>query len=533
MPASVEPTQADYLELLVITDAIFREIYDWFFASVSDVIYGSTKVTDCIALAPFLVQCNVNLYFSDEAYVPAQEQLAEIAQEELKQGSNFHQQYLQKLRDFDTQVFSQATDVRYISSQEDLDLAMEEYLESQPTQTSKNGGSSLNIIIPVVIVAFLILLCVVLAYRRDQHRKTAALDRNTNIMKHKEDDVEDGTTAGDTYRTNAFTEDGVIGAYEDFRARKNKASKNLDEQMEQMIADLEEVSLASATSRLSGSGNHTSGSTRDDSDDDDEETVSVASSAAAVNPADRKTVLHDVSAKPAWAQRSSHVDSPRFEEPKSSEFISEIVPSSTRMSDLASVSIASKEKEAPLPTGPDRTIVGDFSDSTKKVLEIPVLQDQEENGKAELTSNKIGSTNKDLELPVFEVEEEPSVEGMTTNEIESTKGVLELPVLQDQEENSAEEKTEVPALQDEEEDKTTTIESEAEEDPQANASANETTEPLTAAQKVDGKPNWTKAQLRPVSSKTNKMQTEEQPSSEPAQPEWLLKFKQMGLDKTN
>jgi len=513
MPEGVEASPADYVALLIITDSIFRDIFDWFFENVSDVIYGSSQVSDCKALTPFLVQCDVKLHFSDEGYLPTQEQLEEIAVQELQQGKSFHQQYLDRLRSSENQVFSVATDARYIHTEDDLAeaLAVEQAKFSSQHSKEDKSSSPVKIVVPIVAVFILFLLGLSVHYRYVQQTKgRRIMAKDENIMKHKDrDDVEDGTIAGDTYKTSAFSEDGAISAYEDFqaRARKNKKTKeNLDKEMDRMIRDLEEVSLASSTSRMSGKNSA-------DSDDGSESSIVVATQAKTV------TVVLDDSCKPAWAQRASQAAaaataakpivpksdlSPRFQVPASSEF----VPSNKSPQSSVASSVATPKNDTPSPE-PTNEVTSKFSSSTKEALSMPILED-EDNSESDLLFDNSSA----LVLP--------SSQMLVTTDHSSTLGVTEPTVAPTSEETAI-----VPSK----------IKSSWLPAPMISSPSTAATETTTAAavptEGGDAKPDWSKARLRPVpKSAQAEDKTQSPPPSSSSQPEWMTKFKQMGLDKS-
>ena len=209
----MQPSSNDYLELLFVTDSIMRDIFDSFFKGVSDALYGYTKVDECKALTPFLVQCTVMLFFAEEGFLPSSEQLTEVAVQELKKGKSFHQEYLARLHGLQTQAFAAATDVIYISTQKELDAAL---LAEQAIIADNNAREVSPFVssyaLPLVVVgALLLLVGFSFIYWRHQSKtkNEHTLDPNENIMKHKDRDIEEATTAGETYRTSAFSEDGA------------------------------------------------------------------------------------------------------------------------------------------------------------------------------------------------------------------------------------------------------------------------------------------------------------------------------------
>jgi len=508
MPEGVEPSPADYVALHSITDSIFRDIFDWFFENVSDVIYGSSQVSDCKALTPFLVQCEVKLHFSDEGYLPTQEQLEEIAVQELQQGKNFHQQYLDRLRSSENQVFSKATDARYIHTEDDLAdaLAIEQAKFSSQHSKEDESSSPVKIVVPIVAVFILFLLGLSVHYRYVQQTKgRRIMAKDENIMKHKDrDDVEDGTIAGDTYKTSAFSEDGAISAYEDFkaRARKNKKTKeNLDKEMDRMIRDLEEVSLASSTSRMSGKNSA-------DSDDGSESSIVAATQAKTM------TVVLDDSCKPAWAQRASQAaaaakttvsknDSPRVQVPVSSEF----APSSAPPQSSVASSVATPKNDTPSPE-PTNEVTSKFSSSTKEALSMPVLED-EDNSESDLlfenssamvlaSSQKMAAPDHLSTLGVTEPTVAPALEDMAIVPSNTKSSWLQAPMISS-----------------------------------PSTAATETATSTVPKEGGEAKPDWMKARLRPVpKSAPAEDKTQTPPSSSSQQPEWMTKFKQMGLDKS-
>lgn len=440
MPLQTKPTQSDYKDLSMITESILHDIFDWFFDDVNDVSYGSSKVNGCEIMAPFLIKCDVSLFFSDDGLLPDAAQLDEIATQELKKGSNFHQLYLERLHESDQFAFSKATDVLYISSEVELSAAVadiQEYEQSTKSNNEADSSSTLSkVVIPVASIVFLGLLTFAGYIRFQQHKKNSDpfFDRNENIMKHAEydRDMEDGTYKTDSY-SQSDKEDATVMAYEAFRAYKEKG--NLDKHMDQMIQDLEEVaSVGSSTSYTSERIDDDDEGDEDEEDcnmNDQAESLSVAATLVAPSKAFHLANASD-DTKPAWARRY-------------------LAPSSM---DLRSGNTVVDSQHSSTP------IISQLSESTRDTLSIPVLE---------------------VDKYYDEVEEasiwtEESIE-------EDVKPVPEVSQFDDEE------------------------------------------SPI--AEKTPKEEDFTKVRLR---SKVE-VSAENEKDTKSSEPEWLVKYKQMGLDK--
>ena len=530
------------MELLVITDSIMRDIFDWFFMGVSDVIYGYTKVEGCKALAPFLVQCTVNLFFSDKGYLPSSEELTEIAVQELKNGKKFHQEYLTRLREMKAKAFAAANDVVYISTQDELDAAM--LAEQKQTESKSKDASSrlLTHVLPLVTVSVLLLLvgfAVIYRIRRTQRHWEHNLDPNENIMKHKDHDIEEGTTAGETYRISAFSEDETVtsdGFHPSYKKKNTK--ENLDKQMEQMIHDLEEVSLASSTSRISGK----------DSTDSDDSSVSGTPLPQLHNKT--MTAVLEHSSKPAWATRGSTSHSVASRE-SSSGWTSqtESIASTLSAVQVQAKKTCVKQNRDDLLVrfeNSDSPIFGETTEALATTIKAP---SDSPNGEVVTNVSDTLNTNQLLSLPVLQYDHgadldtddlmaEVSSEIITSSdnpqiikEIGLAGPVADSDIKnEDYADESIEKLTDGPVI-----DSTKPVRLAAKPKASTPWTNNATAPTATASDEAKmNKPDWTKARLRPV-PKPAIIGTDENGSKESApsspQPEWMAKFKQMGLDK--
>lgn len=362
-----KPSDADYKELISITDSVFRDMYLSFFTSIPNVAFGSSEITTYTALEPYLVQFDVNLYFEGAATVPDLGQLEEVARQELAQGASYNDIYLQRMKTLASNIFSTTTSVIYISEKADLTAAMKingtvTVTPGSTSQSVSTGGSTDNnnsvtkIVSPIAAFAGLLLLGGLLANRFKRNRAEPTMDKNVNLMKHVRDgdDVESGTVSGNTYRTGAFTDDGTlgsIGAFEDFR--RQKTSKKLQKELEKVMDDLEEVSLGDDCGSTS-SGNS------------DGTMVAYPKSVMSEALKAKKIKKHDESVKPDWASRSA---SKTFESKEEKIVMRSEQDASTPKNKIVPVDDSGVQTHVAQPAAADDSIIADrVAGSETKVI---------------------------------------------------------------------------------------------------------------------------------------------------------------------
>lgn len=573
------PIESDFVQLLSITNSMFSDLYSSMFGPMENVGFLRSEITMYTALRSDLVQFDVTLYFVGEATVPELSVLEEVARMQLAPGAEYNTDYLASLTTFDSSVFGTISSVHYISTESELadvlKLSKEGDASKEGTTTEDNGptpekadSSVTKIVSPLAALAGLLVLGgVVIHFKRN--RTAPGLDRNENLMKHTREgfDVEGGTVSGNTYRTGVFSDDGTegsTGAFDNYR--RQKVSKKLEKELEKVMDELDEVSLgddaASTTSVTSGSHSYSGSS----SDGTLVEAARAAMSAGKYLP--KKSKKYDESAKPEWASRSTlkplatkagqpvseSIETkeakavPKSETSVASQIIDTPAPeenapkmkfisASPRLVEAEPKSLASPSDGGRFKKVPESS---DLISNRPITVTTAAVQDVEVKCAPKLPQVKVSeSVTNELSLPELSVTASPSSASLVSKDRKSPINEVKA-----DETSPASEATGTPAADAPQstsvaktstEPEPTTPKFSNDEKPgtkTAIADTNPPTQATKADDETDDRPAWMKAQLRHVSPTPAAASTlAPQAASVSPDPEWMQKFKQMGLGK--
>jgi hypothetical protein len=215
MRSSLEaPSHTDMSRLTFVTNSLFMEMYSDIFASFHSAGFLSADITAFTELREDFVnfQVTVNFDAASEA-IPDVKQLLEIAHEELTPGTAHYDQYLTRLRENESPVLSSTNEFLFVSTQAQIDsiLADESYVPATKASVGGKGTETEEESKKPNLVLHLILIgCIVLAaagwfsYRRRINRRRPMVTHNLMGLKG---DRDDSTVA--TYQPTVYTEEAL------------------------------------------------------------------------------------------------------------------------------------------------------------------------------------------------------------------------------------------------------------------------------------------------------------------------------------
>jgi hypothetical protein len=513
------PSESDLTELLNITDTLFSDMFAAFFKSRPEAGYRGVEISALIAHRRNFIEYIVDMFFEDLGAVPDLAQVEEVARQQLGSGAEYRDLYLQLLKA--SPIYGTTTLLLYVSDRAELnalialsepepELATNQTIVTAQPNSVRDGGSSgsssevTRIVTPLAAFAGVLLLLGALVHVQ-RNRNSGSLDKHENLMKHTRDEgyyAETGTVSGNTYRTGAFSDDGTENSpnpYDEYS--KYKRGQKMKPETEKG-ADLEEVSLGddARSTRSVNSATH-SRTNSNDSETSAETMIKVARESMTADVfKPKRSALYDERMKPTWASRGNYA---AVSMSKNTNMIVATPQVEESVTSVASADISSPDIGTPEmyfakpPMVRDATVkMATVSESVKNELSIPELLDTNNRSTAATLVSK----------PVMAV----------TNAPEFSSDISEhtsLPV-------DSEPKPELDAAQ---------------EMPIVHVARSQSTATgsIELSKVDDSRPAWMKAQLKSVASNPSSPSRKWVPPPAPtsAEPEWMQKFKQMGLDK--
>ena len=204
-------------------------------------------------LAPTLVKFDVTLHFQegDGVFVPTQADIQAAIDEQLYEGSDYANLYLNRLRNNAFGIFTTTTSFRVVTNGNDLEQLEEDLNEKQGIDDFSNdsGPSSwINLVALVALLVLSLLLCVALCtcYRR-RRRRSQRLERNKRSERSRvesrdpTDPENDSTTGISEYRTNMFSDQEA--SLRSLQITPQDDENKLQNELDQVMDALEDVPL--------------------------------------------------------------------------------------------------------------------------------------------------------------------------------------------------------------------------------------------------------------------------------------------------
>jgi hypothetical protein len=245
------PGKQDYEELARVTAEIFDETYESYFEDTADVKYDFVELQRYTPLTPRLVQFKVSTYFHRPELIPSLLEIEDIASQGLKSGSEYYNRYLTKLRGSNSPVFSTVTSVRFINNQADLKVA-EARTSEEEDQVSWWSESFINFMVPIVVAFFALFTCIFcVRYCRERRRpltleELEELEAKVAINRDLENASASSSTYASEYRMSVFsdceTEEKTMNT-DTKRAMSDICELSLEDELDHVMDELEEVPL--------------------------------------------------------------------------------------------------------------------------------------------------------------------------------------------------------------------------------------------------------------------------------------------------